>query len=241
MWAIIGGTGFEKFSDDIVKLEDLPRETPFGLASSGLRRIRVQQTECIFLPRHGAQHEQMPSEVNYRANIFALKRAGVTQILSISAVGSLQKECAPGDLVLPTQYIDRTKGYRKATFCGEGIVGHVSLAEPVWQEGVDWVLSQATAFPFACHGQKTYVCIEGPYFSTRAESLSYRQMGADIVGMTHFPEFALAREAGIAYLPACFVTDYDGWDPTRPPVTVEEVMEVMKIMAPGKAAIHGWV
>ncbi len=227
MWAIIGGTGFEKF-EDVESLEEISRETPFGLASSGLKRIRVKHLECLFLSRHGSHHELLPSEVNYRANLYALKQAGATRVLSISAVGSLRQELAPGDLVVPTQYLNFTKGTRESSFCGDGMVGHVSLADPVWQAGVEWVLAQAGRLDCGVHGKKTYVCVEGPYFSTRAESHMYRQMGADIIGMTHFPEYALAREAGISYLPCCFVTDYDCWDDNRAPVTVEEVIGVMK-------------
>ncbi len=227
MWAIIGGSGFEKFSE-VEALEELPRETPFGLASSGLKKIRVKHLECVFLSRHGSHHELLPSEVNYRANMYALKQAGVTRILSLSAVGSLRKELAPGDLVVPTQYLNCTKGTRQSTFYGAGMVGHVSLADPVWEAGAEWVLTQAGRLDCGVHGNKTYVCIEGPHFSTRAESHFYRQMGADIIGMTHFPEYALAREAGISYLPVCFVTDYDCWDDQRAPVTVEEVLGVMK-------------
>ncbi|MCB0420680.1 MAG: MTAP family purine nucleoside phosphorylase [Bdellovibrionales bacterium] len=228
MWAIIGGSGFEKF-DGFETVEELYGETPFGMASSGLKKVRVNGTEALFLSRHGAHHELTPSEVNYRANIFALKYFGAKSILSFSAVGSLREELAPGDLVIPNQYIDRTKGIREHTFSGDGIVGHVSLAKPVClsaaektlallPEGRDWQGSTG----------KTYICIEGPNFSTKAESHVYRQFGADIIGMTNFPEYALAREAGMNYLPCCFVTDYDCWNEERPHVTLEEVIDVMR-------------
>lgn len=231
MWAIIGGSGFESF-DGIEEIEELDRKTPFGMTSSGLRRIRVGQgslkTECLFLSRHGRHHELLPTEVNYRANIFALKRAGVTRVLSVSAVGSLQKELAPGDLVVPSQYIDRTKGVRAATFLGQGLVGHVSLAQPTWSAGASALREIAPRFGFNVHFDKTYICIEGPYFSTQAESKSYREMGADIIGMTNFPEYALAREAGLCYLPLSFVTDYDCWDSSIEHVTLQVVLDTMK-------------
>lgn len=225
MWAIIGGSGFESF-DGIEELEELDRQTPFGECSSGLRRIRFGRHECLFLSRHGRHHELLPSEINYRANIFALKKYGARKVISVSAVGSLQKELAPGDLVIPSQYIDRTKGVRTHTFLGGGLVGHVSLAKPTWEGAAKRV--QEMAFDFKVHHGKTYVCIEGPSFSTQSESASYRQMGADIIGMTNFPEYALAREAGLCYLPASFVTDYDCWDPTIEHVTLQVVLETMR-------------
>ena len=227
MWAIIGGSGFESF-DGVEELAAVKRDTPFGEASSGLRKIRFKGVECLFLPRHGQHHELTPSEVNYRANIFALKAAGVKKIVAISAVGSLKSELPPGDLVVPSQYIDRTKGVRQVSYCGGGVVGHVSLAKPVWPLGAECVKTLAGDLSFKAHFAKTYVCIEGPYFSTQAESNTYRAMGADIIGMTNFPEFALAREAGIAYLPCCFVTDFDCWDDSIEHVTLQEVLATMK-------------
>lgn len=227
MWAIIGGSGFENF-EGVEEVAPAKRDTPFGQASSGLRKIRFNGTECYFLPRHGQHHENTPTEVNYRANMFALKQLGVKKIIAISAVGSLKQELPPGDLVVPSQYIDRTKGVRQVSYCGGGVVGHVSLAKPIWEGGANAVQSLASALSFKAHFKKTYVCIEGPYFSTQAESNTYRSMGADIIGMTNFPEFALARECGIAYLPCCFVTDYDCWDDSIEHVTIQEVLQTMK-------------
>ncbi len=227
MWAIIGGSGFERFAE-VTPIEDLNRETPFGLASSGLKKVALNQHQLFFLPRHGAHHELTPSEINYRANIFALKRLGVTKILSISAVGSLRENMHPGELVVPTQYINRTFLPRQHTFCGDGIVGHISLAKPVSEELVGFVDQLRHELNFPTHIGHTYVCIEGPFFSMQAESHWYRQMGADIIGMTNFPEFALAREAGMHYLPCCFVTDYDSWNQDVPHVTLEEVINIMK-------------
>lgn len=231
MWAIIGGSGFESF-EGVKEIRDLDRGTPFGEASTGLRLIEFGGQEVIFLSRHGRHHELTPTEVNYKANIYALKKHGVRKIISVSAVGSLQKELPPGDLVVASQYIDRTKGIRGHTYLGDGLVGHVSLAKPVWGEATKairkMVADKNPALDFKIHFDKTYVCIEGPYFSTQAESNSYRQMGADIIGMTNFPEFALAREAGICYVPCCFVTDYDCWDDAIEHVTLQVVLETMK-------------
>ena len=227
MWGIIGGSGFEKF-DEFETVELLKRETPFGLASSGFKRVKVAGQECLFISRHGDHHELMPTEVNFRANIYALKAHGVKAIMSFSAVGSLRAELEPGHMVVPYQYIDRTKGIRKHTFCGEGIVGHMSLAHPVCKSMAELAQGLAKKENFTSHFGGTYVCIEGPNFSTLAESMHYRDINADIIGMTHFPEYALAREAGMSYLPCCFVTDYDCWDQSRPHVTIEEVIRVMR-------------
>lgn len=227
MWGVIAGTGFEH-SLSVSAISDLDRETPFGEASSGLKTVWVGEHKAVFLPRHGSHHELLPGEINYCANIYALKRAGVTQIVSVSAVGSLQEEFAPGDLVVPNQYIDRTKGVRRHTFTGEGMVAHTPLAEPTSPALRGLMKDVSDSLNCRVHIGGTYVCIEGPHFSTYAESISYRDLNASIIGMTNFPEFALAREAGIAYLPCCFVTDYDCWDQSRPHVTVEEVLLQMK-------------
>lgn len=227
MWAIIGGSGFEKF-EAFKTISPVESSTPFGPASSGIKRVQIGDQQCLFVSRHGEHHELLPSEVNYRANVFALKRAGATAIMSFSAIGSLRQEYKPGDLVIPVQYLDRTKGVRAHTFCGDGVVGHVSLAKPICQSMVAQAMSLTDGVDFDRHFGQTYVCIEGPYFSTQAESNGYRTMGADVIGMTHFPEFALVREAGLPYLPFCFVTDYDCWDDSIPHVTIEEVIQTMR-------------
>lgn len=227
MLAVIGGSGFERF-DGFTPVRVLDRATPFGDAASGLKLVRIGDTEILFLSRHGEHHEWLPSEVNYRANIFALKKHGAKAIVSFSAVGSLESTCKPGDLVVPSQYVDRTKSLRAHTFCGEGIVGHVSLAKPVCQVMTERARALARNETFEAHFEKTYVCVEGPYFSTQAESHASRALGAHIIGMTNFPEYGLAREAGLPYLPCCFVTDYDCWDDAIPHVTVDEVIRVMK-------------
>lgn len=227
MLAIIGGSGFENF-EGFENLGALKRETPFGLASSGFRKVRISGQEALFVSRHGEHHEVLPSEINYRANLYALKAHGAEAILSFSAVGSLREPYAPGDLVIPLQYIDRTKGLRAHTFCGDGVVGHTSLAHPVCASAAERLAAAAREEGVKTHLGGTYVCIEGPNFSTLSESLHYRELNADIIGMTHFPEYALAREAGLSYLPCCFVTDYDCWDVSRPHVTLDEVVTIMR-------------
>ncbi len=227
MWAVIGGSGFERF-EGFETIETLSRETPFGQASAGFKKVRVAGQEILFVSRHGDHHELLPSEINYRANIFALKKYGAKAILSFSAVGSLQAQYPPEHLVIPTQYIDRTKGVRAHSFCGEGLVGHMSLAYPVCQDAARRVGAMAEMLKIPVSVGGTYVCIEGPNFSTLSESLSYRQMNADIIGMTNFPEYSLAREAGLSYIPCCFVTDYDCWDTSQPHVTLEQVIAIMK-------------
>lgn len=227
MWSIIGGSGFEKF-DQFETLEDLPRETPFGLTSQGFKKVSLNGHELLFIPRHGSHHDRLPTEVNYRANIYALRKMGATRLLAFSAVGSLKEDCKPGDLVVPKQFIDRTKGLRKSSFCGEGIVGHVSLAEPVHPSLLKALKQKASVFDFSTHFDETLVVMEGPQFSTKGESHLYRSWGAGIIGMTSHPEYALAREAGLAYMNCCFVTDYDCWKDDIPHVTVEVVMEVMR-------------
>lgn len=227
MWAVIGGSGFEKFGE-FEAIEDLDRKTPFGLCSEGLKRGKIGGVEVIFLPRHGYHHNFLPSEINYAANIFALKKHGAKQIVAFSAVGSLRNELAPGDMVVPTQYIDRTKGIRRCTFGGLGLVAHVSLAEPVSMTLVEKLKSAVQDLPVNSHFDKVALVVEGPYFSSKAESNLFRALGADIIGMTAFPEYALAREAGLAFLPCSFVTDYDCWKDDIPHVTVAEVMDTMK-------------
>lgn len=227
MWGIIGGSGFEKF-EAFETIEALDRSTPFGPCSEGIKYGKIAGEKVVFLPRHGLHHDLSPSEVNYCANIYALKKYGVRQILAFSAVGSLRGELPPGDMVIPHQYIDRTKSLRRTSFSGQGLVAHVSLANPVSQVLVNEVKKIAPDMDFKCHFDKVSIVVEGPYFSTKAESNLYRSWGADIIGMTAYPEYALAREAGLAFLPCSFVTDYDCWKDDIPHVTVQEVMTTMK-------------
>lgn len=228
MWAVIGGSGFEKF-ESFKLIEELNTETPFGPCSSGLSLAEVFGQQVLFLSRHGKQHELLPSEINYKANIYALKKYGASKLLSISAVGSLQEELAPGDLVVPWQYINRTqRAFTQTTFLGEGLVGHLALAEPIDVKIFNHLPRILTNVDFKVHYKKTYICMEGPNFSTKAESHMYRAWGADIIGMTNFPEYNLAKEANILYIPLSFVTDYDCWREGEEHVTLEQVIKIMK-------------
>ncbi len=202
--------------------------TPFGNTSGTIVEGEYCGHTMFFIPRHGRKHTLLPSEVPYAANVFALKSLGVKTLISVSAVGSLRSEIKPGDLVVPSTYYDRTKGLRRSTFCGDGAVGHVSLAHPVDAGLQQLVRQQVGSVKYDAHFEKCYVCIEGPHFSTQYESQAYRQAGCDVIGMTNFPEYALAREAGISYLPLCFVTDYDSWDTSLQHVTVAAVLDTMR-------------
>lgn len=226
MWAIIGGTGFSQ-SDTFQITEEFNIATPFGNHSPGLAKIKYQNLDFYFLPRHGKTYQLMPHEINYQANIFALKKLGVTRILALSSVGSLSGSLQPGDLFFPEQFINRTH-QRKATFAGNGIMAFVSLANPVHLVLLNAVKTIQTSLPFHCHIGGTYVCIEGPHYSTEAESIFYHEQGFEVIGMTAFPEYALAKEAGIAYLSCCMVTDHDSWNPAVKHVTVDEVMTLAK-------------
>jgi 5'-methylthioadenosine phosphorylase len=186
----------------------------------------VDGVSFYFLPRHGHGHKYTPSEVNYRANVFALKKLGVTTIVSISAVGSLQEEYAPKHFVFVDQFIDWTKGLRKRTFFDEGMVGHVSAADPVEKTLQKRLYDASVKAGVTSHLNGSYICIEGPQFSTRAESKIYRRFGASVIGMTNVPEAFLAKEAGMAYATVAMVTDYDCWKEEH--CTVQEIMDVMK-------------
>ena len=210
MLAIIGGTGLYELPGMQVA-RHLDEDTPFGKPSGSILLGRLGGRELLFLARHGSGHRLLPHEVNYRANIYALKRAGATQILGFSAVGSLVQEVAPGDLAVPTQYFDWTRGQRARSFFGEGVVAHVSTAEPVSSHLVDWVAAKAAQMGLRLHRGLTYACVEGPRLGTRAESLFMRQVGCHLVGMTNVPEVFLAREAQVCYATVCIATDYDCW------------------------------
>lgn len=216
MLAIIGGTGLYELAGMAIE-EQLEGDTPFGAPSGAVLRGRVGAQPLLFLARHGAGHRLLPHEVNYRANIFALKRAGATMLLGFSAVGSLAEAIAPGDLALPEQYFDWTRGTRERSFFGGGVAAHVSTANPVSAALVDAVAVAAQSLPLTLHRGLTYACVEGPRLGTRAESHFLRQSGCHLVGMTNAPEVFLAREAQMAYAAVCLVTDYDCWmdDPAR--------------------------
>jgi len=216
MLAIIGGTGLYDLAGMQIDGESSP-DTPFGRASGPVLHGRLHGRELLYLARHGAGHRLLPHEVNYRANVFALKRAGATQILGFSAVGSLAEHVAPGDLAVPSQYFDWTRGPRERTFFGHGVAAHVSTALPVSANLVDWVATSAKALGLTLHTGLTYACVEGPRLGTRAESHFMRSAGCHLVGMTNVPEVFLAREAQICYATVGIVTDYDCWldDPTQ--------------------------
>lgn len=216
MLAIIGGTGVYGI-EGMQTLDRMRVETPFGSPSSAIVKGRLGRQEILFLARHGERHQYLPYEINYRANIFALKSAGATQIIGISAVGSLREEIAPGDLAIPTQYFDWTRGVRVSTFFGDGIAAHVSTARPVSNLLADWIVAHARALDLRIHSGVTYACVEGPRLGTQAESHFLRQAGCHLVGMTNIPEVFLAREAQICYATIGIATDYDCWmdDPSR--------------------------
>jgi 5'-methylthioadenosine phosphorylase len=226
MLAIIGGTGLYDLAGMQITKEHTP-ETPFGRASGPVLQGRLHGEEILFLARHGSGHRLLPHEVNYRGNVFALKQAGATQILGFSAVGSLAEYVAPGDLAMPTQYFDWTRGARERSFFGGGVAAHVSTAMPVSSNLVDWVAAQAVRLGITLHTGLTYACVEGPRLGTRAESHFMRGAGCHLVGMTNVPEAFLAREAQICYATVGIVTDYDCWmdDPSKH-VSVSAIFEL---------------
>ena len=216
MLAIIGGTGLYELAGMRIEAT-FDGDTPFGAASGAVQRGRVADKTVLFLARHGSGHRLLPHEVNYRANLFALKRAGATMLLGFSAVGSLAEHVAPGHLAMPEQYFDWTRGRRAHTFFGDGVAAHVSTANPVSSALVDAASRAAAVVGATLHRGLTYACIEGPRLGTRAESHFLRQTGCHLVGMTNVPEAFLAREAQLAYATVGIVTDYDCWmeDPAR--------------------------
>lgn len=228
MLGIIGGTGLYKI-EGLKNLVTKAVETPFGRPSADIIVGELHGHEVAFLPRHGIHHQVLPSEINFRANIWALKSVGVRRIISVSAVGSLREEVRPGDLALPNQYLDWTKGKRIGTFFGAGLVAHVSTAHPACPALSSRVEEVAKRLGAKIHGKKTYACVEGPRLGTRAESLFLRQMGCDLVGMTNVPEVFLAREAQLCYSTIAVATDYDCWlDDPEQHATVDKVIELYK-------------
>ncbi|MFM2418615.1 MAG: hypothetical protein RL385_3338 [Pseudomonadota bacterium] len=201
--------------------------TPFGEPSGPIRTGEVGNTRFYFLARHGDGHRIPPSAIPYRANIWALKSGGAKQVVSVSAVGSLREELRPGDLVMVDQYIDRTRGRIGTFFDAPGVVAHVSLADPTCSALSGALADAAASLGAAVHRAGTYLCMEGPQFSTRAESRLHRNLGADVVGMTNMPEAKLAREAEMPYASMCFVTDYDAWRESGEAVSLEHVLAVL--------------
>ncbi|HEY0959437.1 MAG TPA: S-methyl-5'-thioadenosine phosphorylase [Novosphingobium sp.] len=222
---VIGGSGLT----DGIELDDAQEiavASPFGEPSGPVTTGRLGKVRFTFLARHGTGHRIPPARVNYRANIDVLKRCGVTDLLALSAIGSLREELAPGHVVVPDQFIDRTAG-REQSFFGEGLVAHVSLADPVCKRLSDFTASAAELAGARVHRGGCYIAIEGPQFSTRVESALYRQWGADVIGMTAMPEARLAREAELPYAVMGMVTDYDSWREEEAGVEVSEILAVM--------------
>jgi 5'-methylthioadenosine phosphorylase len=219
---IIGGSGLYDMPE-LTAREERTISTPFGAPSGPYVLATLRGRRVAFLARHGAGHRLLPSELNFRANIYGFKTLGVEWILSASAVGSLREDYQPQDLVVPTQFFDRTRG-RVSTFFGDGLVAHVGFAHPFCGPLSDVMVDAASGAGATVHRGGTYVCMEGPQFSTVAESNAYRAMGFDIIGMTNLQEAKLAREAEICYATLALVTDYDCWHPDHDSVTVEMVV-----------------
>ncbi len=232
---IIGGSGLYSMPG-FTEAEEHYVETPFGAPSDAFVVGLLEGRRVAFLARHGRGHRILPSELNFRANIYAMKTLGVQRIVSVSAVGSLKEEHKPTDFVVPDQFIDRTFA-RNATFFGEGIVGHVSFADPVCATVASAIVDGCKAAGVVGKKSGTYICIEGPQFSTRAESNLYRSWGADVIGMTNLQEAKLAREAEICYATMAMVTDYDCWYAGHDEVTVEQVVAVIHQNADNAAAV----
>ncbi len=223
---IIGGSGLYEI-EGLEDVENIEVDTPWGDPSDHLVTCMLDDIRLIFLPRHGRGHKLLPSEINYRANIYAMKKLGAERIISVSAVGSMKEKIAPGHVVIPNQFIDSTKK-RDSTFFGDGLVAHVSMADPVCNN-LSRVLFEASLDEGATvHMSGTYVCIEGPQFSSRAESEVYRNWGVDVIGMTNMPEAKLAREAEICYSTLALSTDYDCWHESHGHVSVGDVIEILE-------------
>jgi 5'-methylthioadenosine phosphorylase len=232
---IIGGSGLYDM-EGLTDRREVTLETPFGAPSGPYVTATLRGRRVAFLARHGAGHRILPGELNFRANIFGFKLLGVERILSASAVGSLREDYKPLDIVVPDQFFDRTRG-RISTFFGGGLVAHVGFAHPVCGELAGIAIESARAVGARVHGSGTYVCMEGPAFSTLAESKAYRSWGFDIIGMTNLQEAKLAREAEICYATMALVTDYDCWHETEEAVSVETVIEYLHKNAKTATAI----
>ena len=219
---ILGGSGLYDM-EGLEDVEEVKLETPYGDPSDAYITGTYAGRKLVFLPRHGRGHRLSPSEVNYRANVHGFKQLGAQWLLSISAVGSMREEIPPGDLMVVEQIIDRTRG-RKSTFFGNGIVGHIQFADPMCNNFSDVVYDAAKDAGATVHKGGTYICMEGPAFSTRAESNLYRSWGVDVIGMTNVPECKLAREAGLCYATLALSTDYDCWYEGHDDVSVEAVV-----------------
>lgn len=224
---VIGGSGIYNLEGISIK-EEVNITTPFGAPSDKFVIAEFGGKEIVFLPRHGRGHSISPSNINYRANIYGMKKLGVEKIISISACGSLKEELKPGDFVIPCQFVDRTNQRRPHTFFDEGIVVHISFAHPVCEELAKNVYAAAKTIGIDVHCGGTYLNMEGPQFSTLAESQLYRSWGMDIIGMTNMAEARLAREAEMCYVTLAAVTDYDCWRETGEAVSVDIILETLR-------------
>ena len=223
---VIGGSGLYHM-EGLQQVREVNVRTPFGKPSDKFIKGSLGGTELVFLPRHGKGHRWLPTEINFRANIFGMKKLGVERIISVSAVGSLREKIAPGHVVIPDQFIDRTT-QRPSTFFGNGIVAHVGLADPFCKDTSTELARAASAAGADIHRSGTYLCMEGPQFSTRAESHLYRDWGADIIGMTNLQEAKLAREAEICFATLALATDYDCWNESAGDVEIDHVLAVLQ-------------
>jgi 5'-methylthioadenosine phosphorylase len=222
---VIGGSGIYELPG-LVNVREQSVATPWGEPSGALRIGEIEGLPVVFLPRHDKGHRLSPSDINYRANIDALKRVGVTDLISLSACGSFKEELPPGSFVLVDQFVDRTHR-RESSFFGKGLVAHVSMAHPVSPRLQDRLAAAAKAEGMNVARGGTYVCIEGPQFSTLAESLTYKDLGYSVIGMTNMPEAKLAREAELCYATVAMVTDFDCWHPDHDAVTVQDIIQVL--------------
>jgi 5'-methylthioadenosine phosphorylase len=237
---IIGGSGLYEM-EGLTDVRERRLETPFGAPSDALMLGTLEGRRVAFLPRHARGHKILPTELNFRANVFALKSLGVERIFSVSAVGSLKEKYAPLHMVVPDQLVDRTF-HRDASFFGRGLVAHVAFAHPFCKTVSAALVSACSAAGATVHDGGTYICIEGPQFSTRAESALYRSWGMDIIGMTNLQEARLAREAEICYATLAMVTDYDCWHPDHESVTADYIIQnLLKNAATAKGVLRGAV
>jgi 5'-methylthioadenosine phosphorylase len=224
---VIGGSGLYEM-EGLTDIETVRLQTPFGDPSDEYVTGVLDGVRMVFLPRHGRGHRLLPGEVNYRANVWGMKSLGVTRLISVSAVGSMKEEIVPGHIVVPDQFIDRTNATRAATFFGNGIVAHVQFADPVCPDLSAILAAAAEQTGATVHRGGTYICMEGPAFSTRAESLLYRSFGVSVIGMTNIPEAKLAREAEICYGVIALATDYDCWHESHDDVSVDAILAIIR-------------
>ncbi|MCB9913806.1 MAG: S-methyl-5'-thioadenosine phosphorylase [Planctomycetes bacterium] len=222
---VIGGSGLYEM-DGLTDLREVSIYTPYGAPSDSYLCGRLGDTQLVFLPRHGRGHRLSPTEINFRANLYGMKQLGVSRILSVSAVGSMREDIVPGDFVLIDQFFDRTR-HRADTFFEEGVVAHVMFADPICEEVRQHLLAACAEVGVKAHDRGTYLNMEGPQFSTRAESKIYRTWGVDVIGMTNLQEARLAREAEIGYATMAMATDYDCWHESHDDVTVEAIVAIM--------------